>query len=231
MIFAAGRSGGQKRSGGGKARADSKPETSDRHGSDPTYHALIAATPEPIALCRLTYGHDEQPVDWIFTAVNEPLSKLLGLSDVAGKSAVEVLPGVHAENPDILEACGRSVTTGKPQRVEAFLPSLGRWLDIRVSNPVPDHFLAMFEDVTERRRLEETLRLTRLTVKHAPESVHWVSGDGRVVYANDATCELLGYSREELESCYVWDLNPSLTPELFGESWNALIKERNVVRL
>jgi len=63
-------------------------------------------------------------------------------------------------------------------------------------------------DITERKQLEESVRLTQFSVDRAADLIFWVREDGRLIYANDTTCEKLGYSREELLEMTVHDLDP-----------------------
>ncbi len=54
-------------------------------------------------------------------------------------------------------------------------------------------------DITERKQSEDRLNLTQNTVDKAALSIFWVDPEsGRFVYANEAACESLGYTREEL---------------------------------
>ena len=63
-------------------------------------------------------------------------------------------------------------------------------------------------DITERKHLEESLRRTQFTVDHSQDLVHWIGADGRILYVNDASCNRLGYSREELLGMTVYDIDP-----------------------
>jgi|WetSurMetagenome_2_1015567.scaffolds.fasta_scaffold46626_2 PAS domain-containing protein len=53
-------------------------------------------------------------------------------------------------------------------------------------------------DITDRKRAEESLKLTQTSIDGAAEMVAWFTSDGNVYYVNDATCRTLGYSRDEL---------------------------------
>src|SRR5690606_26284652 len=79
--------------------------------------------------------------------------------------------------------------------------------------------IGALRDITERRRDEETLRLTQLSVDRAAEGVVWISAQGRLLYVNDQECRMMGYSREEMLQLSVWDINPFRTPESFHERW------------
>jgi len=56
---------------------------------------------------------------------------------------------------DPVEIYGRVVRTGEPERFEANLDQLGVILNISVFRPEPGHFVAVFENITERKRAEQ----------------------------------------------------------------------------
>ena len=75
-------------------------------------------------------------------------------------------------------------------------------------------------DISERKRLEESLLATQLSVEHAPDMIHWLDAEGHITYANRATCEFFGYTLQELQAMSLWELSPGLTPELFKDRWS-----------
>ncbi len=52
------------------------------------------------------------------------------------------------------------------------------------------------------------LRLAQFSIEHATDAMFWVSHTGEILYANNATCRLLGYSRGEIIGRTVADFNP-----------------------
>lgn len=48
---------------------------------------------------------------------------------------------------------------------------------------------------------------------HSVDAVHWLDMDAKFVYANNATCELTGYTKEEFENLYLEDVDPSFNRE------------------
>jgi two-component system cell cycle sensor histidine kinase/response regulator CckA len=78
-------------------------------------------------------------------------------------------------------------------------------------------------DITERKQAEEALRLTQQAVDRARDAIHWVGADGKLLYVNEATCQSLGYTREELLSMTVFDIDPLFSKEMWPEHWQ---KER-----
>ena len=63
---------------------------------------------------------------------------------------------------------------------------------------------------TERNNTETALLLTQFTLDNAPDAVYWMDPDVRFLYANEIACCTLGYSREELLSMGVEDIDPNL---------------------
>ncbi|MCG6918123.1 MAG: transporter substrate-binding domain-containing protein [Deltaproteobacteria bacterium] len=80
-------------------------------------------------------------------------------------------------------------------------------------------------EISERRRVEEALRLTQFSVEKAGDAVFWMGSDARFIFVNDAACSSLGYSREELLSMTVHDIDPNFPEVAWQEHWKQ-IKER-----
>lgn len=77
----------------------------------------------------------------------------------------------------------------------------------------------IWEDITERRRTQETLRMTKFAVDRASDAVFWVDPEARFIKVNEAACESLGYSREELLSMTVHDIDPQFPKEIWAKHW------------
>jgi PAS domain S-box-containing protein len=81
----------------------------------------------------------------------------------------------------------------------------------------------------DRKASEERLRLVSAAVDGARDSLFWLAEDGQIVFVNEAACQGLGYSREELLSSTVQDINPSMTTEAWKTAWNKLHEESSNV--
>jgi PAS domain S-box-containing protein len=90
--------------------------------------------------------------DFIFLEVNDAFEPLTGLSKVEGKRASEVIPGVQQTNPEIFKIYERVTSTGQPEKYETYFPALGIWFSVGVYSPDEDHFVAVFDNITERKR-------------------------------------------------------------------------------
>ncbi len=67
-------------------------------------------------------------------------------------------------------------------------------------------------------QLDDLLR-TQFSYNHAPDPIYWVGLDASFLYVNEAACDVTGYSREELLSMKVFDLDPAFPPAVWGDHW------------
>ncbi|HEX2657181.1 MAG TPA: response regulator [Polyangia bacterium] len=66
------------------------------------------------------------------------------------------------------------------------------------------------------------LLFTQFAVDRMADGVYWTRADASIAYVNDATCQMMGYSRDELLRMYIFDLNPDVTPEHWTYIWSLL---------
>jgi len=78
-----------------------------------------------------------------------------------------------------------------------------------------EYNIAFARELTERKRAEESLALAQFSIEYAAIGIIWIDCDGRIVEANRAICERLGYTREELLQMTVFDI----TVDLDHDSW------------
>ena len=81
---------------------------------------------------------------------------------------------------------------------------------------------AVQRELTERKQTEEKLQFTRFSLDHAADTMVCVGHDGRFIDINDAFCRFAGYSREELLSMTVHDIDPDYSAEVWSEFWEKL---------
>src|SRR4030043_1302989 len=83
-------------------------------------------------------------------------------------------------------------------------------------------YFATVKDITERKRAEEEFLFTRFSLDNAAETMACISHDGRFIDVNNAFCRSSGYSREELLSMTVHDIDPDYSAEIWPEFWKKL---------
>jgi two-component system, NtrC family, sensor kinase len=99
---------------------------------------------------------------------------------------------------------------------------------IREEDSKISHYLAIKEDITERRRAEKDLRLKNFALENASDSVLWVDRQANILYANGAACRVLGRSRQELTSLAISDIDPTFPREGWEGFWQELKTHRSL---
>jgi PAS domain S-box-containing protein len=124
--------------------------------SEARYHSLFENMLEGFAYCKMLF-EDDHPADFIYLEVNGAFGRLTGLNDIVGKRVSDVIPGIQKTNPELFEIYGRVSLTGNPERFETHVEPLGIWFSISVYSPRKEHFVAVFDNVTERKYAEADL--------------------------------------------------------------------------
>jgi diguanylate cyclase (GGDEF)-like protein/PAS domain S-box-containing protein len=146
-----------------------------------------------------------------------------GKDDIIGHSPVEFSP---LNQPD-----GRLSGEKVAERVQAAVSGLSQifeWTHVRPDGttflaevslnrgitPEAGYLQAIVRDITERKQAEQSLKLFRLLIDQSNDTIQVVDMDTtRLVDVNARACLSLGYTREELLSMHVRDLDPT-----FGET-------------
>ncbi|MBN2003215.1 MAG: PAS domain S-box protein [Anaerolineae bacterium] len=71
----------------------------------------------------------------------------------------------------------------------------------------PAGFVSITRDITERKRAEEALQLTRASVDETDAEIFWFGSDGKFTDVNDTACKMLEYKREELLEMDIFDID------------------------
>jgi two-component system sensor histidine kinase/response regulator len=125
--------------------------------SEKLYRSLFENLLNGFAYCRMLFERG-RPRDFIYLAVNEAFESQTGLRNVVGRKISEVLPGIRETDPKMFEIYGRVAMTGQPERFEMFVKSMQMWFSISVHCPENEHFVAVFDVITERKTAEKSLR-------------------------------------------------------------------------
>jgi PAS domain S-box-containing protein len=150
----------------------------------------------------MIYDAEGTPVDWEYLDVNRAFGDLSGLQNIAGKRVLEAIPDIRKLTPELFDTYGRVAMTGNPEKFEIdFLP-LGKWLNVSVFSPQTGYFVAVFEDITERKRAEAALQKTTEELNQffavALDLLCIADQDGYFRKLNRAWETTLGYSLEDL---------------------------------
>ena len=160
-----------------RERADAALEESQRR-----YRSLFENMLEGYAYCRLVFDED-QARDFIHLEVNGAFEKLTGLTNVVGRKISAIIPGIQLSGSELFEMYCRVASTGQPERCEAYMETLGIWIAVAAYSHEKEHFVAVFENITGRKRAEIRLRLDEQRYRSLVEAT------AAIVWTTDAAGE------------------------------------------
>ncbi len=185
--------------------------TALRH-SEKRFHQLLDKIPALIIL---------QSADYVIKYANRYFREHFGLIDK--QCCYEALMGVHSPCQTCL--CFKIFTEPHQSQQWELTAQDGKIYQIQVfSFQEKEELLSLVVgfDITERRQMEETLRLAQFTLDNAPDSIEWVNPQGKFIYVNETDCKTLGYTRAELQKLSVFDIDPTISPQFWLGSWQAI---------
>jgi len=196
--------------------------------SEERYHSLFKHMLNGMAYCKMEFDADGRPVDFIYLAVNDAFEKLTGLKNVEGKRITEIMPSIRQDNPEFLELYGRVATTGQPEKRELLLKPLDLWLYISVYSVEKENFVAVFENITERRKAEKDYQSI---FENVQEGIFRSTPEGKIILANEAMAKMFGYDSPAEIMADITDAALQLyTYPEDRAKMKAIMEEQNVVR-
>ena len=98
-----------------------------------------------------------------------------------------------------------------------------RWLNIdaipefKNNEKNPFRVMAILHDITESKKIEEKLVLTKFGIDNSRILIFLVDDEGSIYYANNYASIKLGYTKEELLSMKIWQIDTSLDAQKWIE--------------
>jgi len=125
--------------------------------SEEKYRSLFETMEQGYCLSELVRDEQGRAIDFLMLELNPAFERLIGLpvAQVRGRNASEVFPALE---PWWVDAYERVIRDGRPERLEQEFKELGRWFEVHVYPRGGDHFALLFNDITERRQMDERLR-------------------------------------------------------------------------
>ena len=189
--------------------------------SEAYYRGLFENMREGLAYCNMIFENGK-PQDFIYLAVNDSFERLTGLRNVIGRRVTELIPGISETNPELFEIYGRVASTGNAERFESYVPGLDTWFSVSVYRPEPGHFVAVFDNITQRKQAEEALGRSEARFRAIVETAHdafiLVGERGELLDINQAASDLSGYGRDRLLKMTLRDLEALQSDEEIAAS-------------
>jgi len=141
-----------------RAEAERKQTEQTLMKSEQLYRSLFENMLDGFAYCKMLFDERGRPIDFVYLEVNSAFEKLTGLENVVGKKVTEVIPGTKESYPELFEIYGRVALTGQPEKFEIDFKPLGAWFSISVYSTEREYFVAVFDNITERKLAEDELK-------------------------------------------------------------------------
>ena len=164
------------------------------------YRTLFNEMMDAFAAHEMICDPQGKPVDYRFLTVNPAFEAMTGLQagDIIGKTVREVFPNVE---PYWIENYGRVALTGEAAKFESYSALAGKHFAVSAFRTKPLQFACTFVDITQRVEAEKALQESEERyasyIQNAPTGIVIIDETGHIIEANDATCTLLGCSKEE----------------------------------
>lgn len=172
------------------------------------YRTLIEKMEDGLAILKMEFDDEEQPVDWRYLETNPAFLKHTGQEDVEGEMASSVFTNLE---DSWLEMYGKVALAGEAVRFENYAAGLESWFEVsafRIGEPEERKIAVFFKNITERKRARQQRRQVVRKMKaerksilnifqQAPSAMCILRGEDHVFErVNDRYMELIGKSRE-----------------------------------
>jgi PAS domain S-box-containing protein len=196
--------------------------------SEETFRAIVENSPDVIARYDLQMRR---------TYINPMMEFLLGkpMEEVLGKTPREFSP---IPDVDVFEHLFATVVQGKNE-IEYEGAFTTPWGERRLGNQriIPEFdedrnvisVMVIGRDITERAEAEKRLKMIEMAINSSAEAVYINNKELSIIYVNDEACRMLGYSRNELLSMKILEIDAKYTPQEIGEIIETKIREGKVI--
>ncbi len=131
--------------------------------SELKYRSLFENMFNGFAYCKIILDENNRPIDFIYLEVNDAFERLTGIrkEDVIGKKVTQAIPTIKDAHPELFEIYGNVALTGKEAGFDIYFEPIEIWLSISVYSPQKGYFVAVFDNITERKNSEKQIQKSK----------------------------------------------------------------------
>ena len=172
--------------------------------SEKKFHTLFTEMKQAYSLYEAIYDKEGNIEDAILVETNPEYEKIANKKreEIIGKKLTEIYPNLKKQEVNPISILGRTAKTGEIVISEYFNKDIGKWLLAKSFSPMKDHAAILFEDITEKRKMEKELEKERKATKEYLDIANIIltviDTNENVILVNKKGCELLGYEQKEI---------------------------------
>jgi PAS domain S-box-containing protein len=184
------------------ARRQSETANEQLRVSEEKYRALFDSIDEGFCVIEVLFDDADNAVDFRVLEVNPVFEKRAGIPNPVGRRIREIVPALEEH---WFQIYGQVARTGESRRFESPSVALGRYYDVyafRFGPPEHRQVAVLFNDITERKRVEQALRLSEAKfsgiVSIAADAIISIDEDQQITIFNEGAERIFGYSKTEV---------------------------------
>jgi PAS domain S-box-containing protein len=169
------------------------------------YRNLFESMLNGFALHKIILDENGRPVDYEFIEVNDTFKRMTGLMDreIVGRRVTEVIPGIKDDDFDWIGIYGRVALNNEKMQFEQYSKPLNRWFNISAYSTQNGYFVTVFEDISERKKIENLLRdnqeRTEAIFEAVQAGVVVIDRETHIItYANKQASKMIGLSANDI---------------------------------
>jgi PAS domain S-box-containing protein len=168
------------------------------------FSTLFSKMLNAIAYYKIITDENGKPIHYICLEANDAFERITGLKreNYLGKKATDLWLTNGSNLHKLIDTYGRVAQTVESLQFEYQMDPLKKWYNISAFSVEKGYFVTIFEDITERKRMEEELRqgvkYNRGLIEASLDPFVIIGQNGRITDLNFATEKITGRTYAEL---------------------------------
>ncbi|MDY9921126.1 MAG: diguanylate cyclase [Synergistota bacterium] len=168
--------------------------------SNQNLRLLVSKMAQGVALCDIIYDKNGELEDYRFIRLNKKFEEQTGhkIKDLLSKTVMQALPKTGA---DLINKYREVVLNKTSLHYDEYFPKSDKWNRVSVYPLNGCQFVLIMDDITERKKLEESVFLEKeqlkTTLLSVGDGVITTDETGNIVFMNKAAEKMTGYSEDK----------------------------------
>jgi PAS domain S-box-containing protein len=206
------------------------------HISEKKYYDLFTNINEGFALHELIYDENGEPEDYKIIEVNPAYETITGISKEEAINQKASRLYSYDNTVPFLDIYSKVVSTGEPIYYEVFFPPMNKHFRVSAFSPGKNQFATVFNDIStqklfelEVKRQNEELHQLHIFVDSSVLPTFMLDQSMKLVYVNQAACQILNYTANEFTQKSLFEISPDLTKDKWQNASQTLKKQNHSI--